>query len=68
MGLALGKILARASLSVREWGSEPEGPVSPAFWLEAIAVGGAVLTIYGLAIYAVLAEVLGSLRSIITSG
>ena len=68
LGFALGSVLARASVPVKEWGAKSDGPVSPWLWLEAFAWGCAILMIYGFAIYALGSGVVGLLGSLARDG
>lgn len=46
MGGALGALLARASLSVKEWGSDPDEKPNKLLQTEAMALGAMLLVIY----------------------
>ena len=46
MGGALGPLLARSSLPVKEWGSEPDGKHDKLLVAEGLAVGFSLLGIY----------------------
>ena len=46
MGGALGPLLARASLPVKEWGSDPDEKPDKALHTEALAIGAMLLVVY----------------------
>lgn len=49
---------------MREWGDEPDGPVSPWLWLEALAWGSAVVGTYAVVIHSVGADVVSAIASL----
>lgn len=49
---------------MKQWGEEPDGPVSPWLWLEAVAWGGAILATYAVVVHAVGADVAIAIASL----
>ena len=68
LGFAMGSVLARAPVPMKEWGDKSDGPVSLWLWLEAFAWGAATLVIYGFAIYALSSGMAGLLGSLARDG
>jgi hypothetical protein len=52
MGSALGSILARTSMPMKEWGSDPDEQLGRPLQIEALVVGGLVMASYLLLLYA----------------
>lgn len=55
MGGALGPLLARSSLPVKHWGSEPDGKQDKGLVAEGVLVGSMVLGVYAFVVLEVIA-------------